>query len=79
MILYYSMRQILLQNPTGNLLQNAKKVYCKIRQVVHHKMQQFYYNLRQLLQNVLMLLQNTTVITNCEVYHKMRQYKIHQT
>ena len=63
------MRQILLQNATAILLQNATEVYYKMRQG-------FYYKLRQLLQNATILLQNTTVITKCDVYHKLRQYKL---
>ena len=50
MILYYKIRQILLQNATAALLQNTIKVYYKMRQVFHYKIRQFYYNLRQLLQ-----------------------------
>ena len=74
MILYYKIWQILLQNAATILLQNAKKLYCKTRQVFYYKMWQFYYNLRQLLQNVSILLQNATAITNCGVYYKMRRY-----
>ena len=59
MILYYKMRQILLQNATAILLQNAIKVYYKMRQVFYYKMRQFYYKMRQ-------LLQNATFITNCD-------------
>ena len=54
------MPQILLQNATANLLQNATKVYCKMRQVFS-------------LQNVTVLLQNATVFTKCNVYYKLRQ------
>ena len=51
MTLYYKIRQILLQNATVILLQNATEVY--------YKMRQFYYKMRQ-------LLQITTFITNCD-------------
>ena len=44
------MWQILLQNTTAILLQNATKVYDKIRQVFYYKMRHFYYKMRQLLQ-----------------------------
>ena len=59
MKVYYKMRQILLQNATPFLLQNATEIYQKNRQ--------FYYKIRQLLQNVTILLQNATVITKCDV------------
>ena len=51
------MGQILLPNAKAILLQNATKVY--------YKMRQFYYNMRQLLQNASKLLKNVTFITNC--------------
>ena len=57
----------LLQNATTILLQNATKVY--------YKMRQFYYKMRQLLKIAMILLQNATVITKCDVYYKLRQYK----
>ena len=50
MTVYYKIGQILLQNATATLLQNAAEVYYKMGQV-------FYYNIGQ-------LLQNTTFITN---------------
>ena len=68
----------LLQNSTAILLQNATKVYYKMRQVFFS-------------QNATVLLQNATVITNgdyfitkCDSYYKMRgllqiatvQYKV---
>ena len=59
MVLYYKMRQILLQNATAILLQNATKIYYKMRHVFYYKMRQFYYKMRQ-------LLQNATFITNCD-------------
>ena len=69
------MRQILLENATAILLQNATKAYYKIRhQVVYYNMLQFCYKLRQLLQNALILLQNVTVISNYDVYYKMLWY-----
>ena len=52
MTVYYKMRQILLQNATANLLQNATEVYYKMRQVFYHEMQ--------------VLLQNATFITYCD-------------
>ena len=62
------MRQMLLQNATAILLQNAREVYYKMYQVF-------------LLQNATVLLQKATVtkwddfITKCGVYYKLRQYK----
>ena len=67
MTLYYKMRQMLLQNTTAILLQNATKVY--------YKMRQFYYKMRQLLQIPTILFHNATVIIKCDVYYKLRQYK----
>ena len=58
MTVYFKMRQVLLQNAT--------KVYYKIRQV-------FYYKMRQLLQIVMILLQNAEVIMKCDVYYKLQQ------
>ena len=71
---YCKMRQILLQNGTAILLQNATEVYCKLRQVSYYKMRQFYYKMRQLLKIATISLQNATVITKCHVYCKLRQY-----
>ena len=65
----------LLQNATNMLLQNATEVFCKMRQVFYYKMRQFYYKMRQLLQIVTILLQNAKVITKCDVYDKLRQFK----
>ena len=65
----------LLQNATATLLQNATEVYYKMRQVFYYKMRQFYCKMRQLLQNATILLQNPTVITKCDVYYKLRQYR----
>ena len=50
MTVYYKMRQILLQNPTATLLQNATEVYYKMRQGFYYKMRRFYYKMRRLLQ-----------------------------
>ena len=56
MALYYKMRQIVLQNATAILLQNATKVYYKMRQVFFTKCDSFiikcasYYKMRRLLQ-----------------------------
>ena len=66
------MRQILLQNATANLLQNATEVYYKIRQGFYYKLQQFYYKMWQLLQIETSLLQNATVVTKCDVHYKLR-------
>ena len=71
MTVYYKMQQILLQNTTANLLQNATEVYYKKRQVFYYKMGQFYYKMQQLLQIVTIVLQNTTVITKWDVYYKL--------
>ena len=59
MTLYYKMRQILLQNATGILLQNPTKIYYNMRQVFYYKMRRFYYKMRQ--------------FTKCDVYYKLRQ------
>ena len=40
--LYYKMRQMLLQNVRGVLVQNARNVYYKMCQVFKCKMRQFY-------------------------------------
>ena len=56
MTVYYKMRQMLLQNATAILLQNATEVY---------------YKMRQLSQNATILLQNATVITKCDIYYKL--------
>ena len=71
MTVYYKMQQILLQNTTASLLQNATEVYYKKRQVFYYKMGQFYYKMQQLLQIVTIVLQNTTVITKWDVYYKL--------
>ena len=60
MTVYYKMWQILLQNATSILLQNAAKVYYKLHQVFitkchsfitkcdsYYKMRRFYYKFRQ--------------------------------
>ena len=62
------MQQILLQNATAILLQSASEVYYKMCQV-------FYYKVRWLLQIAAILLQNATVITKCDIYYKLQQYK----
>ena len=61
------MRQILLQNATATLLQNATEVSYKMRQV-------FYYKIRHLSQLAMVLLQSSTVISKCDVYYKFSQY-----
>ena len=53
-------------------LQNATKVYYKMRQVFYDKIRQFYYKIRHLLQNPSIFLQNIAVITKSSVYCKMR-------
>ena len=50
MTVYYKMRQMLLQNVTAILLQNAIEVYYKMRRVFYYKLRQFYYKMRCLLQ-----------------------------
>ena len=50
MAVYHKMRQMLLQNTTAILLQNATEVYYTMRQVFYYKMRQFYYKMRRLLQ-----------------------------
>ena len=57
------MRQLLLQNATVILLQNATEVLRKMCQVLGH-----------LLLIVTILLQNVAVITKCNVNYKLRQY-----
>ena len=64
------MRQILLQNTTSLLSQNATEAYYKMRQDFCYKMQQFYYKMGQLLQNGAILLENATVITKYDGYYK---------
>ena len=72
MIVYYKMRQILWQNATVVLLQNATDVYYN------------WFNASGfLLQNATVLLQNVTVIANCndvirkcDVYYKLWQHKL---
>ena len=49
-----------------------------MRQVLYCEMWQFYYKMRQLLQIAMILLQNQTVITKCDVYYKLREYKCSQ-
>ena len=64
------MRQTLLQNGTAILLQNATKVYYKMRQLF-------------LSQNATVLLQKATVTTKhnnfiakCDIYYKMHQHRL---
>ena len=52
MTVYYKMRQMLLQNATATLLQNATEGFYKMRHV-------YYYRMRRLLQNAMF-------ITNCD-------------
>ena len=74
MTVYYKMRQMLLQNASGFLLQNATEVYYKMPQVFYYKVRQFYYEMRQLLENATILLQNATAVTKSDVYYKLLQY-----
>ena len=74
MTLYYNVQQILLQNPTVFLLQNATKVYHKIRQLFYFNLWQFYRKMGQLLENATMLLQNTTFVPRYDVYYKICRY-----
>ena len=66
MTVYYKIPQILLQNATATLLQNATEVYYKMSQVFYYKIRMFYYKKRQLLQIVTIVLQNATFITHCD-------------
>ena len=52
-----------------DLLQNATKVYYKMREV-------FYDKMRQLLQIETILLRHVTVITKCDVSYILRRYNI---
>ena len=49
MTLYYKMQQILSQNGTAILLQNATELYYEMTQIFYYKMRQFYYKMQQLL------------------------------
>ena len=44
MIVYYKMRQILLQNAAVTSLQNATEVYYKMRQVFYYKSRQYTHS-----------------------------------
>ena len=57
------MWQILLENASAILLQNATEVY--------YKMRQYYYKLLQLLQIATILSQSATVTTKCNVYYNL--------
>ena len=59
------MWQILLENASAILLQNATEVY--------YKMRQYYYKLLQLLQIATILSQSATVTTKCNVYYNLWQ------
>ena len=77
MTVYYKMRQILLQNTTTILLQNATEVYYKMRQKFITKFVRFFfYKMRQLVQNATILLQSAAVITKCHVCYKLRQDRL---
>ena len=39
-------------------------------------MRQFYHKMQQLFQTATILLQNKTVITKCDAYYKLAQYKV---
>ena len=72
MTVYYKMRQILLQNATAILLQNATEVYYKMHQVFITKCDSFitkcdsYYKYRRFYYKIWQLLQNATFTTNCD-------------
>ena len=57
MTVYYKMRQILLENATAILLQNATSLLQNASGF--------------LLKNATVSIQNVTVITNCDVYCKL--------
>ena len=80
MTVYYKIQQILLQNTTANLLQNATEVCYKMRQVFYSKMRQFYYKMQQLLQNAALITNCDSFITKCNSSYKLQQfyYKIRQ-
>ena len=65
---------MLLQHKNAILLQNATKLYYKMRQVFYCKMS-LLYKMWQLFQNMTILLQNATILIKCNVYYKMRRYK----
>ena len=59
-LVYYKVRQVLLQSATAFFITKCGKCYYKVRQV---------------LQSVTILLQSATGITKCDDYHKVRQYR----
>ena len=61
------MRQILLQDATAILLQNATKVYYKMRQVFITKCDSFF------LQNATVITNYDDFITKCDSFYKMRR------
>ena len=73
MTLYYKMWQILLQNATFTLLQNATKVYYKMCQVFYYEKWQFYYKIQQLLQNALV---EALIIKQWGTTWKVSKYRI---
>ena len=60
------MRQILLQNATFTLLQNATEVYYKKCGAIYHKMPQFYYKMWRFYCKMQQVLQNAMFTTNCD-------------
>ena len=61
------MRLILLHNVTAILLKKCDRILLQ-------NASGLYYKMRQLLQIATILLQNTTVMTKCDLYHKLQQY-----
>ena len=63
--LYYKMWQMLLQNATAVLLQNATKVYCKMYQIL------FFIR-----KNHSFITKCVKFITKWDSYYKMRRYNV---
>ena len=66
MTLYYKMRHLPLWNVTAIALQNATKLY--------YKMRWFYYKMQQLLQNATFSSQTVLAVTKCDVYYYKCRY-----
>ena len=64
MTVYCKMWQILLENASAILLQNATEVYSKCDSIITNCYN--YYKLRQFCHKVRQLLQNATFITICD-------------
>ena len=65
----------LLQNETDIIIKCDSYFIAKYNRSLLQNAAGFYYKMRQLLQISTILLQNATVITKCDVYYKLRQYK----